>query len=101
MMNENHQLDQTIVNLAKEAKIPGMAVIASQNGDIVYEKYVGYRHEEKQLPVTADTIFGLASLTKSVVAVAVMMLQDKGKIAVEDRVIKWLPELKKWNQFHK
>src|SRR5699024_12162152 len=98
MMNEN-QLDQTIENLAKEAKIPGMAVIASQNGDTIYEKYVGYRHEEKHLPVTADTIFGLASLTKSVVAVAVMMLQDKGKIAVEDRVIKWLLELKKWNHF--
>ena len=100
MMNEN-QLDQTIENLAKEAKIPGMAVIASHQGDVIYEKYVGYRHVEKQLPVTANTIFGLASLTKSVVAVAIMMLQDQGKIAVEDRVIKWLPELKQWNQFHK
>lgn len=84
-----------------EAQIPGMAMMVSRNGEVCLEHFSGYRDVKNQLPVTSDTIFGLASLTKSVVAVAVMMLQDAGKLQVSDHVVKWLPELKKWNTFYK
>lgn len=100
-MIDKQKLDEQLEQTSKAAKIPGMAVIAAKNGQTIYEKFSGYRDVEKQLPITNKTIFGLASLTKSVTALAIMMLQDHDKLHVTDRVIKWLPELKKWNEFYK
>src|SRR5690625_1839061 len=100
-MTAEVDLEQKLNKAFTDMAIPGMAIIASQHGEVVYEKLAGYRHVARQTPVTAETIFGLASLTKSVVAVAVMILQDQGKLNVSDNVIKWLPELKQWNQFYK
>ena len=100
-MTAEVDLEQKLNKAFTDMAIPGMAIIASRHGEVVYEKFAGYRHVARQTPVTAETIFGLASLTKSVVAVAVMILQDQGKLNVSDNVIKWLPELKQWNQFYK
>lgn len=44
-------------------------------------------------PMTADSIFRLASITKPITAAAVMMLAEDGRIALEDPVVRWLPEL--------
>ena len=96
-MMDVEQLDEKVNTVFTNAAIPGMAIIASQNGEVVYEKYAGYRDVAKQKHVNAETIFGLASLTKSVIAVAVMMLQDQGKVHVSDTVVTWLPELKQWD----
>src|SRR5699024_2727828 len=100
-MMDKQKLDRKIEHTFRAAKIPGMAVIAAREGEIIYENYVGYRDIKNELPVTEQTIFGLASLTKSVTALAIMMLQDQDKLFVTDRVVKWLPELKKWNAFYK
>src|SRR5699024_4748922 len=51
-----------------------------------------------ELPVTKDTIFGLASITKSLVCLAVMQLRDAGKLNVDDNVVSWLPSLKLPNE---
>ena len=100
-MIDKQKLDRKIENTSRAAKIPGMAVIAAREGKTVYENYVGYRDVDKELPVSEQTIFGLASLTKSVTALAIMMLQDQEKLHVTDHVVKWLPEMKKWNAFYK
>lgn len=100
-MINKEELDEKVQNTFRAAKIPGMSVIAARGGETIYESYLGYRDVKKELPVTKHTVFGLASLTKSVTALAVMMLQDQRKLYVTDRVVKWLPELKKWNAFYK
>src|SRR5699024_4676536 len=100
-MIDRQKLDRKIEHTSRAAKIPGMAVIAAREGKTVYENYVGYRDVDKELPVSEETIFGLASLTKSVTALAIMMLQDQEKLHVTDLVVKWLPEMKKWNAFYK
>lgn len=100
-MMDKQLLDDKVIRAFRAANIPGMAIIASRNGDVIYEKYAGYRNVKEQQVVTGETIFGLASLTKSVTALAIMLLRDEGKVNVTDRVVKWLPELKKWNEFYK
>ncbi|MBO1005435.1 serine hydrolase domain-containing protein [Pseudogracilibacillus auburnensis] len=93
-MNKNvAELDKNLIEMCKKAKIPGMALIAAKNGEVIYENYVGYRNKAAQLPVTGDTIFGVASLTKSFTALAIMILEEEGKLSVQDNVIKWLPQL--------
>ncbi len=55
---------------------------------------VGYRDLEKKIPMRPDTIFQIASMTKPVTAVAVLMLADAGKLAIDDPVEKHLPAFK-------
>ncbi|WP_163972127.1 serine hydrolase domain-containing protein [Oceanobacillus halotolerans] len=87
-------LDEALTAIQESKQIPGMAVVVAKEGEPIYEKYAGYRDVEKKLPVTPDTIFGVASITKSVTALAVMQLQDAQKLSVLDPITKWLPELK-------
>ncbi|WP_096435175.1 serine hydrolase domain-containing protein [Alteribacter populi] len=73
-------------------KVPGTAIAVSKDGEALYQRGIGYRNLEKKLTVTEDTIFGIASITKSFTAIAIMQLQEAGKLSVEDRVITYLPE---------
>ncbi|WP_078379999.1 serine hydrolase domain-containing protein [Sutcliffiella halmapala] len=78
--------------LIQKYKIPGTAIGFAHNGHPIYEKGFGYRNVEKKLPVTMDTVFGIASVTKSFTCMAIMMLQEQGKLSVHDPVVKYLPE---------
>lgn len=87
-------LDETLTETCHTERIPGMAMIVSQDGANCFEKFYGHRDVERELPVTGDTIFGVASITKSFVALAIMQLDDAGKLTVDDPVVYWLPEFK-------
>ncbi|MFK3938049.1 serine hydrolase domain-containing protein [Alkalihalobacillus sp. NPDC078783] len=67
------------------------AVIALNNR--CYEKSFGYRDQEKQLPVTTDTIFGIGSITKSMTSIAILQLQEVGKVSVHDTIKTYIPEI--------
>lgn len=77
-----------------EHKLPGAVVIIGHNGHIVYRRAFGMRSlEPVQEPMTLDTIFDMASLTKPLVtATAVMQLYQDGKLNIDDPVAKYLPE---------
>lgn len=74
--------------------IAGAAVAVSENGQIIYSKGFGVRNLSTKEPVTPETIFGIASVSKSFTALAIMQLQDKGLLCVDDPVIKYIPEWK-------
>src|SRR5690625_1810144 len=77
--------------LIEKEQIPGVSLALNEDGARVYEQGFGYRHVERQLPVTPDTVFGIASMSKSFTCVAIMQLQEAGKLSVHDPVIKYLP----------
>ncbi len=87
-------LCQHIDNLMRKHQIPGLAFGLAVDGRPVVETGFGWRDVVRQLPVTPDTVFGAASLTKSMTALAVMLLQEEGRLSVEDPVVRWLPELR-------
>jgi CubicO group peptidase (beta-lactamase class C family) len=72
-------------------RIPGAIVLIQHHGRPVYFKCFGKRDVEKGTPMTADTIFPIHSVTKTITSVAVMMLVDQGKIALDDLVSKYIP----------
>ncbi|PLR79840.1 hypothetical protein CVD25_09690 [Bacillus canaveralius] len=80
--------------LVEKHHIPGASVAIAQEGQIVYHKGFGFRNVEKSLPITEDTVFGIGSVTKSFTCVAIMQLQEAGKLNVLDPVVKYLPEFK-------
>ena len=72
-------------------KVPGVCVGIVYKGDVVYVEGFGYRDLENNLPVSGNTVFGIASVTKSFTALAVNQLSEKGLLSIEDPVRKYLP----------
>jgi len=71
--------------------IPGAIVLIQHHGQPVYFKCFGKRDVEKATPMTVDAIFPIHSVTKTITSVAAMMLVDRGKIALDDPVSKYIP----------
>ncbi len=72
-------------------RIPGAIVLVQQHGKPVYLKWFGLRDPDKGTPMTEDAIFPIHSVTKTVTSVAAMMLVDRGKVALDDPVSKYIP----------
>lgn len=79
-------VDAIIQQAIADGNIPGAVLVVGHNGKIVYRKAYGERAlEPKRLPMTLDTIFDLASLTKVVATTtAVMQLVELGKVRLND-----------------
>ncbi len=80
--------------LIGKGKVPGAIVALAVSGEPVYAKGFGHRDVEKTTAPDVETIFGIGSITKSFTAVAIMQLQEQGKLSVSDPVLKYIPEFR-------
>jgi CubicO group peptidase (beta-lactamase class C family) len=72
-------------------ELRGSVLYVAQRGQVVLHEAVGYKHHAYRLPMERDTLFRMASNTKPVVAAAVLMLVEEGKLSLSDPVAKYLP----------
>ncbi|HEY3579420.1 MAG TPA: serine hydrolase domain-containing protein [Pyrinomonadaceae bacterium] len=72
---------------------PGCAAAVSLNGDVVLEKAFGLADMEHNVPNTPQTIFESGSVAKQFTAAALVLLQQEGKLSLDDPVRKYIPEL--------
>src|SRR5581483_5376020 len=72
-------------------RIPGAIVLVKRHGKPLYLKWFGLRDPDKGTPMTEDAIFPIHSVTKTITSVAAMMLDDRGGIALDDPVSKYIP----------
>jgi CubicO group peptidase (beta-lactamase class C family) len=75
----------------KELHVPGVALAIVKDDKVLLMKGFGLRDIEHNLPVDADTLFGLASSTKAFTAMAAAMAADEGKLSLDDSPKKYLP----------
>jgi CubicO group peptidase (beta-lactamase class C family) len=75
-----------------EGKLAGAVVMIQQDGKPVFSQAVGWRDKEARDPMREDSIFRIASQTKALTSVAVMMLMEDGKLLLDDPIGKHLPE---------
>jgi len=73
----------------------GVVVLVARQGRVVLLEAVGSANVEEKRPMERDTLFAIASMTKPVTATAVMILQDEGKLSIDDPVSKYIPEFAK------
>src|SRR5688572_4434813 len=73
--------------------LPGAVMVIARNGKIAYFKSLGFRDGATRAPMGEDSMFRLYSMTKPIASVAVMMLQEEGRLQVTDPVSRYLPEL--------
>jgi CubicO group peptidase (beta-lactamase class C family) len=92
-------IDSIALEAIKAKATPGCVVTVLRNGKLAYQKAFGTLAYDIAIPVTVNTIYDLASVTKiSATTVAVMKLVEEGKINVKDAVSKYLPWLKNSNK---
>jgi CubicO group peptidase (beta-lactamase class C family) len=72
-------------------RMPGAIVLIQHHGKPVYLKTFGKRDVDAGIPMTKDAIFPIHSVTKTITSVSAMMLVDRGKIALDDPVSKYIP----------
>jgi CubicO group peptidase (beta-lactamase class C family) len=65
---------------------PGASLAVVRNGEIVYQKGFGLAHLEYDVPIKADTIFHVASVSKQFTAMAIVLLEQDGKLSIDDDV---------------
>jgi CubicO group peptidase (beta-lactamase class C family) len=81
-----------LLNEWKQKHGPGMAAALIRDGRIEYRKFFGFADLERRKPITADTQFLLASLTKQFTAMAIMILAERHKLAFDDSLARFCPE---------
>lgn len=86
------EVDQLFADLANKQHLPGLVYGIVLDGRLVHSRALGFAHVERKIPVATDTRFRIASMTKSFVAMAALLLRDAGKLDLDDPVVKHLPE---------
>ncbi|WP_421998935.1 serine hydrolase domain-containing protein [Reyranella sp.] len=75
----------------KNNELPGAVVLIARNGKLALFESVGWRDKDAKVPMTNDTIFRIASMTKPIVSVAAMILVEEGKLTLADPVSRYIP----------
>lgn len=76
-----------------EGKIAGAVTLTSVAGQIVQSAAIGWSNIARRVPMRPDTLFRIASMSKPITSVAAMMLVEERRIALDDPIARWIPEL--------
>lgn len=84
-------LEKRIENDISLNNVCGVSVLVKQSGTIIYKNHFGTVSPESQTPVSDETMFRLASMTKPITGVAAMILVDRGLLSLDDTIDKFIP----------
>ncbi|MEY3436379.1 MAG: hypothetical protein RL335_835 [Bacteroidota bacterium] len=88
-------IDTIATEAISKRATPGMVVLVAKDGKIAYHKAFGYYTYDNSEPVTAESIFDMASVTKiCATTISIMKLYDEGKLSLEDEIGKYIPWLR-------
>jgi D-alanyl-D-alanine carboxypeptidase len=87
------ELEAKAASFVKEHRLPGAAVGVVYEDKLVWSTGIGFADVKKKRPADPKTLYRIASITKTFTATAIMQLRDEGKLALDDAVVTYLPEL--------
>src|SRR5437870_3833948 len=82
----NAEIDGLLQRAVQQGVVPGVVAIVANRDQVLYHSAFGLRDVANRKPMQKDSIFRIASMTKPVTSVAVMMLEEQGKLKVDDAV---------------
>lgn len=82
-------------DVVKRGDIPGMVALVVNRDRVIYHEAFGSQVAAANVPMSKDTIFNIASMTKPVTSAATMMLVEEGKLRLDDQAAKYVPEVAK------
>lgn len=87
--------DKLVDNIFKSAQsgtTPGVSVLVSQDGTVIYQKAFGYADVGNKVPVTPDMKFRIGSITKQFIATCILKFQEEGKLSLQDKLSKYISD---------
>lgn len=88
----SQKVDELFASLDKKDS-PGCAVGIIKDGKIIYKRGYGMANLDYNIPITSETVFNVASMSKQFTAMGIAMLAEQGKISLEDNIRKYIPEI--------
>ena len=92
-MQSKAQIDQILRQTSDAQEIPGVVAMAASGKEVIYQGAFGKRDLSKPDPMTVDSVFWIASMTKAVTTAGAMQLVEQGKLALDEPIGKVLPDL--------
>lgn len=86
-------IDRAFTEFASREHVPGAAWGIVIDGELAHVGVTGYRELPTKAPINGDTVFRIASMTKSFTAMAIIKLRDEGKLSLDDPAERYVPEL--------
>ncbi|MBA3941484.1 MAG: penicillin-binding protein [Sphingopyxis sp.] len=90
------EIDALFSKYQTDQHIPGMVYGVVRDGKLAYVRGVGVQTIDDKRPVTPDTLFRIASMTKAFTALSILKLRDDGKLRLDDLAEDYIPEMKGW-----
>jgi CubicO group peptidase (beta-lactamase class C family) len=90
-------IDRRMAEYAAAEHIPGLIWGIIMDDELAHVGVSGLSDVEKNAPVTPETIFRIASMTKSFTAMAILKLRDEGRLSLDDPAERYVPELRQWH----
>src|SRR4030095_15944049 len=78
--------------------VPSASIAVVKNGQVVYVKAYGDSRIDPKTPATPDMRYSIGSISKQFTAAAILMLQEQGKLSLDDKVSKFIPNLTRANE---
>lgn len=95
---KSEEIDDYIEYFMNNQKIPGLALALIDKGEVIKKKSYGLASLEYKVPVTDSSVFWLASISKHFTATAIMQLQEKGILNIDEKIKRYLPDIpENWN----
>ncbi len=88
------RLDEKFNSYVTESKMAGSVILVERKGKIAYYKAFGFRDKESGSKMDVGSMFRIASQTKAIVSTAIMILQEEGKLLIQDPLSHFIPEFK-------
>lgn len=95
---ERSQIDSGVAAVLTSTGAPSASIVIVRGGGIVYEKAYGNGRLTPDIPATTAMRYSIGSVSKQFTATAMLMLAEEGKVSLDDKVSKWLPELTRANE---
>lgn len=95
--NLDVKIDSLISNIFKDKNGPGAVFMVTKNGKQIYRKAIGKANLELNVAMTPENVFQLGSMTKQFTAIAILMLEEQGKLNVNDPISKYISDFPNGN----
>ncbi|MGH7676823.1 MAG: serine hydrolase domain-containing protein [Gemmatimonadaceae bacterium] len=96
--DEKTRVDSAAIQVLRATGAPSASVAIVRGGEIVYERAYGDGRLEPQSPATPAMRYSIGSVSKQFTVTAVLLLAEEGKLSLDDKVAKWLPQLTRANE---
>lgn len=92
------KIDAAVTSLLAKSGAPSASIAVVRDGKIAYEKAYGVANVETKAPATTSMRYSIGSISKQFTAAAILMLAEEGKLTLDDRLVRWFPDLTRANE---